>query len=373
MATNFQLKNIFNSKFVEVLAANVGQVYPNFDEESFATSININLESLELKGRAQLIADEMANHLSGDAEKDLETLIEVMKIPINERDGLTKYPEFYYMPFGEFIGKYGLEYFELAMHANYELTKRFTAEFSIRPFIEKYPQKSLALLEEWVIDENHHVRRLVSEGTRPRLPWSFRLKMFQSNPQPVLELLERLKADPELYVRRSVANNLNDIAKDHPELVIQTLRRWKKDQNDQTDWIIKHAARSLIKAGHVDVLELLGFDTDATIELDCLQFTKRVLFGEGLHFNFYLKNTENYEVNAVIDFAIHFKKANGKLAPKVFKLAEKRFKQSESVAFTKWHPIKPISTRTYYAGIQKLEIIVNGKPVAMKDFELLMD
>jgi 3-methyladenine DNA glycosylase AlkC len=262
------------------------------------------------------------------------------------------------------------------MHANYKHTKVFRAEFSVRYFIENYPQESMKLLRTWLKDENHHVRRLVSEGTRPRLSWASRLPASQKDPMPVISLLDGLKADPELYVRRSVANNLNDIVKDHPNVVIETLKACSKNKNEHKDWIVKHASRSLIKMGHSEALILQGFDPNVKVQINNFQSNEFVQFGEYLEFeylefDFDLLNQEKVDARVVVDFVVYFKKANGKLSPKVFKLSEKKLKLQEILKISKRHPILEISTRKYYNGMQRLAIQANGKEIAEEEFELL--
>jgi len=354
------------------MARNLRTVHPDFDTNLFCERTVTELDLLELKQRAQLIADSLHQHLPKDYEEAIAVLIALMKIPLDTSDQLGRYSEFYFLPVAEYIHAYGKNHFEQSMRANYELTKVFTAEFSVRVFIEQYPEKSLGLLKKWARDPNHHVRRLVSEGTRTRLPWAGRLRIFQENPAPVIELLEMLKSDPDLYVRRSVANNLNDIAKDNPGLVIDTLTRWQSSNNrdSNTDWIIKHASRTLIKNGYSEALKLQGFDPNAEIALHNLKLTKTLRFGEKLNFDFTLKNDDDADHNLVVDFVVYFKKANGALAPKVFKLRELKLKAGEEVHISKSHPIKPITTRKYYNGKQALAIQVNGKEYEKESFAI---
>jgi hypothetical protein len=198
------------------------------------------------------------------------------------------------------------------------------------------------------------------------------LPEFQKDPSEVLELLELLKDDDELYVRRSVANNLNDIAKDHPDIVIETLKKWNYSASDGTKWIIKHASRSLIKDGHPEALELLGFKYGVNINITDFQASETVKFGEALLFSFELSSLEKDSVNLMVDYVIHHVKANGKTSPKVFKLAKKTLAPSEKSTVQRKHAMRPISTRKYYPGTHSLEIQVNGKILARKDFELIM-
>ncbi|MBL4624423.1 MAG: DNA alkylation repair protein [Flavobacteriales bacterium] len=369
MPENFQLKNIFNKQLVTKIGTDIIVNYRQFEKDSFVTEVVKNLEPLSLSERANLIMDTLHNYLP-------ESFPEAIKIIVNSfgkeigSSGIEGYDSLLYMPYGNYISKYGVDYFDLSMHAMYEITKRFTAEFPIRTFIEKYPKKTMDLLHKWVKDDNQHIRRLVSEGTRPRLPWASRLPEFQKNPKPVLELLEKLKEDPELYVRRSVANNLNDIAKDHPDLVVKTLKAWSKSKNKGTNWIIGHATRSLIKSGHTDALILLGYDPNVKVEFSNFIVDKSVKTGEELKFSFDLISNESKPVNLMIDYIIHFVKANGKQAPKVFKLAKKKLEKGKALNLKKKQSFKPISTRVYYPGMHAVELQINGRSYGIREFEL---
>ena len=231
----------------------------------------------------------------------------------------------------------------------------------------------MARLHQWALDENEHVRRLVSEGSRPRLPWWPQLTDLIADPSPALALLERLKDDPSLYVRRSVANHLNDIGKDHPELLLARMEAWSKGASDERLWLINHALRSLVKRGDQRALAILGFGP-AAVELRDLRLEPSILqFGDELAFSFELRNMSREPQNLMIDFVAHFLKANGKTAPKVFKLKKLRLPVGETASISKRVAIRPISTRKYYPGRQRLEIQVNGRVLGGVDFELMMD
>jgi 3-methyladenine DNA glycosylase AlkC len=269
------------------------------------------------------------------------------------------------------VAKYGLDHYDLSMGALYQMTKRFTAEGAIRAFLLRSPEKTLAILSRWAEDENCHVRRLVSEGTRPRLPWAIQLKPFIADPRPVLKLLEKLRTDPELMVRRSVANNLNDIAKDNPDQVVETLRRWSRIDNDGTRWLIRHAARTLVKQGNREMLAILGYSPEVHICVSEIQLHKAAInLGEALTFSFNVRSTSHHAQKLVIDYVIYHVRANGKLSPKVFKLTRKTLEAGEAAAISKTHPFRSISTRTYYPGHHALEIQVNGTGYRKVGFEL---
>jgi 3-methyladenine DNA glycosylase AlkC len=278
---------------------------------------------------------------------------------------------FRYLPHVFFVQKYGLDDFETALHLQYELTKRCTAESSIRAYLVKHPKATYARLLEWSRDENPHVRRLVSEGSRPRLPWAPRLREFQRDPSPVLELLERLKDDPVRYVQRSVANNLNDIGKDHPELLVETCRRWARGASADRSWIIRHAARSLIKQGHRGALELFGAGKKPSVRLERLRLEPRVVrMGETLRFSLRLVSAARTAQTLLVDYAVHFVKASGKAQPKVFKLKRLELGPSESVELAGVVSFAPMSTRRHYPGRHRLELLINGVPSSLGEFDV---
>jgi 3-methyladenine DNA glycosylase AlkC len=242
------LKDAYGPEVPRRIAAMVSTAHPSFDSRAFVRDCLAGYGALNLIARGWRIADALHAHLPRDFPRAVEILLRSLGPGRQSPEGNGMAP-FLYMPHAFFVARYGLDHFEASMRAQYEITKRFTAEFSIRPFIERHREATLERLGEWARDPDPHVRRLVSEGTRPRLPWAPRLREFQRDPAPVLALLELLKDDPELYVRRSVANNLNDIGKDHPELLAQTARRWLEGADANRRWLVKHALRSAVKRG----------------------------------------------------------------------------------------------------------------------------
>ena len=234
----------------------------------------------------------------------------------------------------------------------------------------RYPDEMMKQLQEWITHENVHVRRLVSEGTRTRLPWAGRLPEFQKDPTPVIALLEQLKTDPELYVRRSVANNLNDIVKDHPDRVVDLLLEWNNTEDEGTKWIVKHASRTLVKQGHPGALKLLGFDPDVKVSVTELSCPPSAKIGGETHFSFSVKNNEKKPANLMIDFVVHYMKSNGKQNPKVFKLAQKELAAGASEDFRKKLALVQRTTRKHYAGQHHIEVQINGQSHGKVAFEL---
>src|SRR5581483_3647849 len=251
------LKTLMDRKLVALIGESLAGVVPGFDVRRFQVRALQGLEKLELKERALFIARAMAEQLPTDFDELAPLLIKSFGPPLGATEGNGLTP-FFYFPHTHLIAAYGVSSFESGMTANYEITQRFTAEFSIRPFLIEHRSKCIKLLKRWAKDENPHVRRLVSEGTRPRLPWAMRLPEFQADPQLSLPLLELLKDDPELYVRRSVANHLGDIAKDHLETVLDVCEVWLDEAKQSDDptwannrrWIVRHALRHPDKKGN---------------------------------------------------------------------------------------------------------------------------
>lgn len=267
----------------------------------------------------------------------------------------------------------GLEYLQ-------KMTEFFSAEFAIRHFIIKQPVETLAILHTWLEHENHHIRRLVSEGTRPRLPWGMRLSIFIDQPELVMPLLVALRDDEEEYVRRSVANHLNDIAKDHPQLIIETAQQWLAEkelallsivQRKQRVKLIRHACRTLFKKGEPEVMALFGYQPAEDVQCHLSSDQLRVPFSGNFEFEMLLEKNTAEDNLLMVDYVMHFQKANGKQAPKVFKWLDRSFTDKSKETVSKKHSFKKISTRKYYPGMHRLEVMVNGIKKAQIEFELL--
>jgi 3-methyladenine DNA glycosylase AlkC len=373
MQQGFRLRDVFSAAAVEQLAQNIARVWPSFDRTRFTTAINSQLDALSYGGRNVLIRDTLRAYLPQAFPEAVRVLLDALgpEIPHCELSG---FESFIVMPQNDFVAAYGLEHLDLSLLALYELTKRFTAENAIRPFLQTHPEPTLARLAEWAGDPNCHIRRLVSEGTRPRLPLAPRLPAFVKDPRPVLALLERLKGDPVLMVRRSVANNLNDIAKDHPDLVVETLARWSQNADAGTRWLIGHAARTLLKQGHPGALALLGYGAARGVSVSSFQLqAARVRMDDDLVFTFDVTSSADAPQDLMIDYVVHHMKANGRLAPKVFKLAKRRLGAGETLSLSKRHAFRPLSTRVYYPGRHALELQINGQRWGRQEFELVMD
>jgi 3-methyladenine DNA glycosylase AlkC len=362
-----KLKDYLDETTVRGLASEIARVYPALDARRFVRDATLGFDELELTERASAIAAALAKHLPSDVPRALEVLVATLEL---EGSGLSV---FRYFAYATFISTHAIEHFEPAMAAQYELTKRFTSEFCIRAFIERYPRETYARLEEWASDPSEHVRRLVSEGTRPRLPWAPRLRGFQKDPRPVIALLERLKDDPSLYVRRSVANNLNEIAKDHPSIAIEVCGRWMRGASEERKWLVRHALRTLVKRGDRAALEVLGFGKKPPgVRIERPKFSSaRVSIGDALRFEFTLVNRGRKVERVLVDYAVHFVKANGDARPKVFKLTSVDLAPGARVELARKVSFKPMSTRTPRPGRHRIDVLLNGASVPLGAFEVV--
>ncbi|MBO6622720.1 MAG: DNA alkylation repair protein [Balneola sp.] len=240
------LKLWFDKELAELLSEKLLSIRSDFNSISFIKKVDTGVDGLELKDRVELIADELKNHLEDDYPEQVVVLLQILGPENDEETGMFK--EYYWiMPIAKFVEKYGLDHFDTSMRAIEEITKRNTGEYAIRPFIEKYSEQTMARMETWSVDSNKHIRRLSSEGGRPRLPWATKLQMFIDGPNPLFPILENLKDDPSKYVQKSVANCLNDILKDNPEVAKKIIEKWSTDATKERIWIIKHALRNLRK------------------------------------------------------------------------------------------------------------------------------
>ncbi|MBF0240400.1 MAG: DNA alkylation repair protein [SAR324 cluster bacterium] len=285
--------------------------------------------------------------------------------------GKTDWDAFIVLAECAFVADYGKGHYDVSMQALYEMTKRFSAEGDLRTFLEVDYEKTMSILHAWCNDSSPHVRRLVSEGTRPRLPLAGRITRFQKNPAPVLELLEKLKDDPELYVRRSVANNINDIAKDNPDIAIETLRKWQKSGSKNVQWIVRHASRSLLKQGNTDVLEILGYSPDVRIEVSPIKLNQRQFkVGDTVELSFSIHSQEKKSRKLMIDYVVNYMKSNGKGADKVFKMRDIQIAPDATLHIEKSHRLKNTSGRKHYSGEHSISLQINGKRYPKSSFSI---
>jgi 3-methyladenine DNA glycosylase AlkC len=365
-------KNHINVDLVRKIANSIHRVYPTFRKAELISAAD-ELKPLELKGRVRWVSAKLKELLPPNYPEALKILLRSTEDNVLSGFGL--------WPYTDFIENYGLEHRDLSLRALYQLTEKFTGEFAVRPFLQKYEKETLKQLQAWATDKNEHVRRWVSEGTRPRLPWGLRLQSFIKDPSPTIPLLEKLKYDEELYVRKSVANHLNDIAKDHSWFLIDLLTRWQKEapqkHQDKIDWITRHALRTLIKNGNPAALKLLGYGHDARVVAKNFTLSRgKIRVGEALEFSFRVECTQPKSrakiQKLMIDYVVYHQKAGGKLSPKVFKLKNFTLRPGEKITVLKKHSFKKVTTRRYYAGNHAIEIQINGRRAGRKSFRLLL-
>lgn len=374
-------KNVFSPQLVQDLARQLQHADSQFNARGFVYAINSKLESLEMKQRSDLICHQLALFLPGDFVRSCDILHDVLGEPIDPKDpdsGNIKSSEQHgvkgwaIMPMADYVALNGIQHFDLAMPLLREMTQRFSSEFAIRVFLDVHTDKTMQVVHQWALDENEHVRRLASEGTRPRLPWGMRLNKFVQDPQPLLPLLEKLKDDPSEYVRRSVANNLNDISKDHPDLVAQVAADWLVDASKERKKLVLHACRSLIKSGHPATLNVLGYNAAELGPCSLMLSAPELIYGSFIHLSATIKSVAKQPQPLMIDYIVHHQKANGSTSPKVFKWRTAELGAGNTLTIRKKHTIKPITTRNYYPGQHKVELQVNGKIVAQSEFKLVM-
>lgn len=355
---------------IKRIGANLRRAWKPFPETKFFQIASDGLDSLELKQRVQQVIVALTDCLPSEYESAVDILLKAGRKWDSGKPG-DPLNGFAAWPLIDFIGDNGLQQPELSLDALRQLTALFSAEFAIRPYLMQHSKQTLATLDDWTNDDDPHVRRLVSEGTRPRLPWGKQLPKFVADPRPVMKLLEKLKDDNSEYVRRSVANNLNDISKDHPDLVIKTCQRWQRKASAERNWIIRHATRTLVKAGHPGIWKLLGYADPPEVRIGNFRLhSRKVQMGDDLNFELTLRSESDQSQRLVVDYTIHHVKANGRTSPKVFKLKMLTLQSDAKHDLSKRHPFRLITTRRYYAGQHCVEIIINGQTFGKRKFEL---
>ena len=360
-------KDWFDKDAALMLAEQLSRVYPEFQSERFIRLALENLLDLEFKARVQQFAAALKETLPHDIPKALQVLTQSLPQPLpnceSPTDGWLQWPV------GEFIALYAVDHFEAATEAMIELTRRFSSEFAVRPFVEKYPERTQETLLELTKHNCPHVRRWCSEGMRPRLPWGSVLRDLVADPAPIWPVLEALKDDPELYVRRSVANNINDIAKDHPAQVVKKMKLWNKSAKAPRKWLIKHGLRSLIKKADPGALEIMGFAPPKAIKLTLNLEPARVELGESVKMSLSLTSTSQETQRLQVDYLVHFVKQAGKTAEKVFKWKTLELKSGEVIRLEKNHPMRQTSARRLYSGTHKIDLQINGERFSGSEFQ----
>ena len=363
-----RLAHMFDQSHLKRTGRAFSKAYPAFDEKSYV-QLYPKLKPLPMKTRVRFLRDEMKSRLPESYPKALALLMKAIKTE--------KLSGFDLWPTTEFIQTYGLEHSAISLEALVIITTLFTSEWAVRPFIAKDPKATLEFLGQCALDDDESVRRWASEGSRPRLPWGERLNNLIKDPTPTFAILNALKFDDALFVRKSVANHINDISKDHPAAAIALLKRWKQEaqgndgEREKVRWITRHALRTLIKNGNADALGLLGATSRPKIAIKNPQLkAASIKLGGVVEFSFQLVSKASVDQSLVIDYKLHFPKSKGSLSTKVFKLKSLNLHAGESIQITKSHSFKEITTREYYNGEHHLEIQINGKVVTQFKFTL---
>lgn len=370
--TDKLLKNFYNQAVVEDIADRVAAAHKPFKREAFIAEIMQQLLALELKERALCITVALRKYLPEDYEEAVDILLRSMGN--DDGTGSVEGMEgFRHLPFLNFVEKYGLEHPELSLKTLHAMTKYFSGEFAVRPYLIAHRDLAFDAARVWAKDADWRVRRLASEGTRPRLPWGLRLKELVADPAPILSILDILYNDIHPVVRRSVANSLNDISKDHPALAVEIATRWlKKNDTPETHQLVSHALRTLRKNGDKATSELLGIAHNISLKLVTFTLEKdAVSIGDNIGFTVTLSLQETEPKRVVIQYAVHHQRKNGKTSAKIFKLAERNMVAGESVTINSRHSFREITTRRYYPGEHKIELLAGGVSLGTRRFALV--
>jgi 3-methyladenine DNA glycosylase AlkC len=373
-------KNLLGPDVVRAAALGLSQrakASHGFDPRAFERLALKGLEALELKARTMHIADALEATLPPTFSQACDLIESALAppVPVAGVASSASRPDaglagWIVWPLGEFVARRGMDEPERALKALHALTQRLTAEFSIRPFIVRHPKLVLSTLQRWTKDPSEHVRRLCSEGSRPRLPWGLRLQSLVADPSPTLPILRALQDDPSDYVRRSVANHVNDIAKDHPDVVVAWVEQHLPSASDARRALLSHASRTLIKDGHAKMLTLWGAGAAFKGEVTLRVSPRKLNVGDQTQLTLTLKSTAKQAQKLLIDYAVHHVKADGSTRPKVFKGWKVALAAHEERTLTKTHSFKPVTTRDYHAGKHALDVMVNGQVVASAEVML---
>ena len=358
------IKDRYNYESLRKLALDIKSVYSDFQTDVFLQStIDETWEARELKDRITRISENLGKYLPAD----FETAVGIIdQIVMNYGSWLDNYAGF----FPGFVELYGRDEanWDISMAALARYTQYASSEFAVRWFIINNEERMMKQMYAWSKDENECIRRLASEGCRPALPWGQALTGFKKDPAPILPILRKLKADPSLHVRKSVANNLNDISKTHPDLVMELAKDWY-GKNAYTDWIVKHGCRTLLKKGSCEVLALFGYECAPAVEVQDFRLGETAIsIGEDVTFSFEILAEEASKIR--LEYGIDYVKASGKRNRKLFKISEISLGKNERKAYKKKHSFADVSVRKHYPGVHSIALIVNGTERDTRDFRL---
>ncbi|MDR0332963.1 MAG: DNA alkylation repair protein [Dysgonamonadaceae bacterium] len=373
------VKNMYNQSFFDNFTKDLQLVIHNLDPREFVAQVmDSEWENREFKQRSRHITTVLRKFLPADYKQAIAAILELLE---RVKDTYPDFSEINDNSFGlgleygwildNFVEQYGLSDYETSIRAIEKITQFTSCEFSIRPFIIQYPAQTMAQMLVWSQHAHWGVRRLASEGCRPRLPWAMALPNLKQDPAPILPILETLKNDVSRFVRLSVANNLNDIAKDNPQQVIELAKKWH-GASKEINWILKHGSRTLLKQGQPEIMALFGFGDTRHISVENFSLaTSEVKIGDSLEFSFNLLNNSDKKANIRLEYALYYQKANGTLAKKVCKISEKEYPAHSGTQITRKHSFRVVTTRKLHLGLHQVAVIVNGNEFEKWDFELI--
>ncbi len=359
-------KNKINKNSVIQIAKLLSQHSSGFDEKVFIKNCHSKIENLELKQRVALISEQMFLHLPKTQLKNLTT--------IRKACADANLSAFEFWPFSDYIAKYTLEHFDESLDVLKEITSYFSSEFAVRSYFLADYQRCLSHFKEWIKNDCHHIRRLASEGSRPLLPWGQKLNLFVEQPDICFFILDQLVNDESEYVRKSVANHMNDHSKNHPDWVVKKLKNWKQKHknNSNVEWVIKHSSRSLIKKGFSDAFALHDVKLVKPKVHQQKILTSKVKLGDSLKILLEIQNTSNEKQKFILDHELHLLKANNKHNIKCFKAKKIDLDAGQRIKLELSLPIKKVTTRKYYAGVHYWNIKINSFSYEKLKFDLQM-
>lgn len=372
-------KNMFNEGFFDRFAKDLKRVIDDLDAHAFVSRImDDEWENREFKQRIAHITSILKLFMPADYREAVAKIIELLDYVEKTMPDFSKIDDTkfgltleYGMILDNYVEQYGIDDYETSIRAIEKITQFTSCEFVTHPFIVRYPEKMMAQMLVWSKHPHWGVRRLASEGCRPRLPWAMALPDLKKDPAPILPILENLKNDPAKSVRLSVANNLNDISKDNPQVVIDLAKKWY-GHSKEIDWVVKHGCRTLLKSGNAEIMELFGLGSAKHIEIEDFRIlTPEVKVGNSLEFRFNLLNNNKEKTKIRLEYGIYYQKANGTLTKKVHKISETEYAGNSTKQITRKHSFKVVTTRKFHLGLHQVAVIINGHEFEKHNFDLI--
>jgi 3-methyladenine DNA glycosylase AlkC len=362
-----QLKNVYSSFFLEGLAQDIVAIVPTFESAAFVSAVQSNgWKQLELKQRMRRISDSLHKYLPGEYQNQVGIICTLTGQLAKKSSN-----SFPYLCLPDFVEKYGTGHLKVSLDAIEKITQFISCEFAIRPFLLTDATKVMVRMLRWSKHPHANVRRFSSEGCRPRLPWGKAIPVFKADPSPIIPILDNLKDDPSEFVRKSVANNINDIAKDHPGLVLELIRKWK-GKSERTDWILRHGARTLLRRADPEIYSIFGLSGVHDCKVSRMNISDATVKpGNSVTFNFVLTNKAPEATLFRIEIGIDYVKSNGSTSRKLFKISERRFEPAVAYSFARRISFADLTTRKHYPGKHRIAVVVNGIELGSKPVTLL--